>query len=108
GMTTDIPFVYNIDTISVRTNKLEVDSNASSRDLQDVTTKLAVQYNIIATDENITEIFSEYKLDAEAIVIAPSIQEAIKSATARYSAEELITKRQEVKKDIFETLKGRM
>ena len=108
GMVTVLPFVYSIEPMSVRTTKLTVNATASSKDLQDVTTQLAVQYNIVATDENIIKTYSEFKDDIELIIIAPSIQEAIKSATAKYTAVELITKRQEAKKDIFEALKTRM
>ena len=108
GMTTVIPFVYDIKPMSVRTTKLTTDATSSSKDLQDVTAQLAVQYNLVSTDENIINTYTEFKDDNEDIIIAPSIQEAIKSATAKYTAVELITKRQDVKKEIFETLKARM
>ena len=102
------PFVYDIIPMSVRIVKLEAHSEASSKDLQDVTTDLAVQYQVIDTVENITRIFKVYKSDIDKTVVEPAIQEATKSATAKYSAEELITKRPEVKKDIIETLAKRL
>lgn len=108
GMNTVIPFIYDIKPMSIRTTKLEVNATASSADLQDVTTKLAVQYNLIPTDDNVIAVFTEYKLDVAEILIAPAVQEAIKSATAKYTAVELITERQEVKKEIVLALQQRM
>lgn len=102
------PFIEDIETMSVRTKKLEVVSTASSKDLQDVTTQLAVQFNLINTEANIKKVYSELGTEYEVSILAPAVQEATKSATAKYSAEELITKRSEVKGEIYEVLKIRM
>ena len=45
----------------------------------------------------LVEVWKETKRDYNSRLIQPAIQEAIKGATAKYTAEELITKRSEVK-----------
>ena len=108
GVAFVFPFVYDIQIISIRTTKNEVQSTASSKDLQDVTTVLAVQYNVQPDPDVITNIYSNLGLNFKNTIIAPAIQEATKSASAKFSAEELITKRQEVKTTILGVLKERL
>lgn len=108
GVTLVLPYIYDIETISVRTTKDEVSSSASSRDLQDVTTALAVQYNIKPDEGVIKGIYSELGLNFKNTIISPAIEEATKSASAKFSAEELITKRSEVKDEILGDLKERL
>lgn len=108
GFTFVMPFVYDIQPISVRTTKEEAQTTASSKDLQDVTTTVAVQYNVTPAEENIRYIYSTLGLNFVDTIIEPAIQEATKSASALYSAEELITKRQEVKNEILRALKDRL
>lgn len=108
GVTFVMPFVYDIKVISIRTTREDAMTMASSRDLQDVTTTIAVQYNVEPTEEKIRYIYSALGLNFKQTIIEPAIQEATKSASALYSAEELITKRHEVKDKILQTLKNRL
>jgi regulator of protease activity HflC (stomatin/prohibitin superfamily) len=108
GVTFVMPFIYEIRTISIRTIREDATTTASSRDLQDVTTTVAVQFNVDRSEEKIKYIYSALGLNFKQTIIEPAIQEATKSASALYSAEELITKRHEVKDKILETLKLRL
>lgn len=108
GVTFILPFIYDIKLISIRTTKEEARTTASSKDLQDVTTTVVVQYNVNPTAEKVTYIYSALGLGFKDTIIEPAIQEATKSSSALYSAEELITKRHEVKNKILETLQDRL
>ena len=94
GLNYKMPIVEKIVKIDCRTKKIEIDSEASTKDLQTVTASIAVNYNV--DREKATEIYREIGTDYEDIIIAPAILESIKSAMAQYTAEELITKRSEV------------
>lgn len=103
-----IPFVEGVEKMDVRAVKLETEATAASKDLQDVTTQLAVQYNLNA--EAVTNIYSEYQSAKNLKIneIQPAIQDAIKAATSQFNASELITKRPEVKDVVENILRDRL
>jgi regulator of protease activity HflC (stomatin/prohibitin superfamily) len=92
----------------VRIQKGEGEGEAASKDLQVVHTKVAVNFHL--KPERVADIFrSVGNLDAvESRLILPAVQEAVKAATARYTAEELITKRPEVRDAIRMALNERL
>jgi regulator of protease activity HflC (stomatin/prohibitin superfamily) len=94
------PVKTHIINISTRVHKMEASATASSKDLQVVSTKIALNYRLDAAQ--IVEIFRNVgtRLVVENTIIDPALQESLKKATAQYTAEELITKRQEVKETL--------
>ncbi len=98
-----MPFLENVENMDVRTQKIEVGATAASKDLQNVSTTVAVQYNLLP--EEVGDLYAEYKRTYVTRVIDPAIQDAIKASTAKFNAEEIITKRPEVKQ-IFKDLLG--
>jgi regulator of protease activity HflC (stomatin/prohibitin superfamily) len=97
-----------INNINARVLKMEANSSASSKDLQVVTTKIALNFRI--DPENVVNIFQSIGSleEVKNNIIDPVLQEAVKTATARYNAEELITKRPQVKADITEYVTERL
>lgn len=98
-------FSTDIEEVDVRERKFEEATEASTKDQQVVNTTVALNYR--ANAENIVEIYSKIGGDPEkweATILAPQIQEVLKSVTAQYTALELITKRPEVKQKITEEL----
>lgn len=106
GLGMRIPIAQSIKKIEVRTQKLEASGDSSSRDLQDVQTDIALNYHVMP--DKAAELYQSVGLDYRSRVIEPSIQESIKSASAFYTAEELITRRTEVKSKIKELLSERL
>ena len=97
-----MPFVTSVTKVNTQTQKIEVDSSAASRDLQTVSVLAAINYHI---DPNgAAELFKTVGMTYETKIIAPAIQESIKSVIARFSAEQLITQRQAVSIAIKEEL----
>ena len=84
--------------MEVRTQKITEDAASASKDLQDVRTQVALNYHI--NPDNAQLVFKEIGLDYANRVIVPAIQESVKQVTARFNAEELITKREIVKDQI--------
>jgi len=100
------PFVESLQVFNIREQKLEVKADSASSDLQSVSSVIAVNYQIDAS--KVAKLYSEIGKDYELIVISPAIQESIKSATAKFTASELITKRSAVKEEMNKTLKDRL
>ena len=99
------PFLDDVVEISVRLRKAESDATAASQDLQVVTTKVAVQYSL--SGAMMPRTYQRIGRRAEIVegnVINPAIQESVKSITAKYTAEELVTKRAEVKVQMQEAI----
>ena len=95
GLNFKIPFVEGVESFSIQTQKKEADAAAASRDLQAVNAKIAVNYHLDPT--KVQEVFKTIGREYQSTVIDPQVQEAFKATTAEYTAEELITKREEVK-----------
>lgn len=106
GLNTKTPFIEKIVKIDCRTKKIESESNTASKDLQDVRLKVAVNYNVSKDTANI--LYKEVGKKYEDIIVNPAILESIKSITAQYTAEELITKRAEVSNKMQELLEEKV
>lgn len=100
------PVKTKIVPINTRIQKVEANATASSKDLQNVTSKVAL--NFYLSKEKANEIYQKIGLNYLQTIIQPAIQESVKSSTAQFTAEELITKRPKVKMSIFTDLKERL
>ena len=94
------PFVDVVQKFDVRLSKVESDAGASSKDLQMIRTKIAVQYSMNAALMPMTLQRIGTRLVVEKTLVDPAIMESVKAITAQYTAEQLITKRDEVKNRI--------
>ncbi len=94
------PIVQTVKLIDVRIQKSEEDQTAASKDLQDVTTKVAVNWSIDPQDAQwvYQQIGDEPALVEK--VIEPAIANAVKAVTAQYNAEDLVEKRNLIRKQI--------
>jgi regulator of protease activity HflC (stomatin/prohibitin superfamily) len=101
-------FTEDVEKLDITTQIVQADAAAASKDLQTVTTKVALNFNIMTSTEELSAMWRELKREYVVKVVNPSIQEAIKSATAKYTAEELITKREAVKNDMKVALRERL
>ncbi len=106
GLHFKTPFVQSVVKFSVQTQKYEADASAASRDLQTVHTKIAVIYHL--KPESIPMIYSDLGYEYGDRVIQPTVQEVVKAATAKFSADQLITNRSIVAELIQDTLKERL
>ena len=91
GLNFKVPVIEKIYLIDCRTQKAEVDCGTASKDLQEVSLDVVINYNV--NKENAYNLFKDVGLKYESIIIDPAILESVKSVTAQYTAEELITKR---------------
>lgn len=101
-----IPMVDHVVQMEVRINKEESSATAASKDLQTVSTKVAVNFHPSA--DAVDKLFQEVGLAYGPRIISPAVQEVVKAVSARYTAEELITRRPEVKDQIRDQLTERL
>lgn len=106
GLYLQIPFIQRIVKIDIKTQKAEYESSSASKDLQSVKSIVAVNYN--PEPSSVGKLYKEIGLNFEYKIIKPAIEEAVKGSTAQFTAEELITKRSQVKDTITLALKERL
>ena len=94
GMHLKAPFVTNVVVMDNRVLKTEVESSSASKDLQTVSSVIALNYRV--GKENSASLYKNVGTNYETIIVNPAIQECVKAVTAKYTAEELITERQVV------------
>lgn len=100
GLNFVVPVLEEAILMDVRVQKDTYDATAASKDMQTVHTKVAMNFRPVP--EMVPKLYSEVGWDYSDRVIAPAVQEAVKATTARFTAEELITHREDVKKIIQE------
>jgi len=106
GLYFKVPFVHQVVKMDVKVQKDEVPASASSKDLQIITSKIAINYHLLPSKVN--QVWQEIGKEYNSRIIAPSIQEAVKAVTAKFTAEELIIKREDVKDQIKINLAERL
>lgn len=100
------PFRDSVVPMEVRTLKIVEDATSASKDLQAVSTQVAINYRL--SPESVPLIYQNLGFQFETRVVSPAIQESVKQITARFNAEELITQREIVKNQIQEQIKNRL
>lgn len=104
GFHLKLPLLEKVVKMTVQTQKEQVETDAASQDLQTVKAIVAVNYNV--SGDKVEDLYRGTGLDYKSRIIDPAIQEAVKAATAKYTAEQLITQRPLVKEDILASLKS--
>lgn len=99
-----IPFVDSVEEVDVRLRKAENQATAASKDLQVVSTQVAVQYSLDGPTMPMTFKNIGLRDVVERTAIDPGITESVKAITAQYTAEELVTQRAQVKTKIQEAI----
>ncbi len=106
GLNFIIPIAQKVILMDVTIQKAETSESTASADLQEVTTTIAVNYRL--NPSYVGDIYKDLRQDYENRVIKPNIEETIKAMTALYQAEELVTKRAEVKLQFELIIKERL
>lgn len=106
GLHFKIPVAQKVIKMDIKTQKYEIPASAASKDLQVVSAVIAVNYHLVG--ESVPSLYKEIGLDYQTKIISPAVQEVVKSATAKFTAEQLITQRSFVKDDIEMALRDRL
>lgn len=106
GLYMKLPFMEGVVSIDVQTQKEQTDAEAASSDLQTVHSTVAVNYNLDSS--KIQDLYTRIGVEYQSKVIDPAIQEVVKAATAKYTADQLLTKRPQVTDDIQTALAAKL
>jgi len=102
GLHMKFPLIQGVVKMQVQTMKYEAELTAASKDLQDVKTKIAINYHLLPSE--VPKIYQEIGKDYSDKLIYPLEQETNKASTSLFTAEELVTKREIVKETMKNTL----
>ena len=98
------PYLDKVEQMDIRLTKAVVKSEAASKDLQTVRTQVTVQYSLVGAVAPKTYQKIGVRSVVAVTLIEPAIQESVKAVTAQFTAEQLVTKRAEVKLLIQEAI----
>ncbi|MBD6619902.1 prohibitin family protein [Komarekiella sp. 'clone 1'] len=103
-----IPIVNTVRRISVRVQRQDIYAESPSKDLQDIYIDIVLNWHILPEETNI--IFRDVGDEKDVVekIINPAVKEVLKAIIAKYTAEEIVTKRGEVKSDVDNTLTTRL
>lgn len=100
------PFVTNVTTVDIRTQRHESTASAASQDLQIVSTQVVLNYR--PDPSSVENLIRSVGPNYVPVIIEPALQEALKAATAQFTAEQLITQRPQVSERIRDVLAERL
>jgi regulator of protease activity HflC (stomatin/prohibitin superfamily) len=108
GFNWKAPFVERVIRMDTKIKRVDANAGAGTKDLQTVGSEIVLNYHILPQDAS--DIFSQLGDDDMLYdkVIYPAIQEVVKSTFSQYRAEELLTKREEVKTLIDQKISERL
>lgn len=102
GIHFKVPFIQSVEQIDNRVLKTEVESNAASKDLQTISSKVSINYRVNKSSS--ADIYKNVGSDFTNVIVNPAIQECVKSIAAKYTAEQLITNRAIVSTEMEEAI----
>ncbi len=106
GIHLKVPFIQTIIKMDNRIVKLEVETEAFSKDLQTVETKLAINYRV--SKDKSYAIYKNVGSDYETILVSPAVNEVLKAITAKYTAEESVANRSLISQGLIEELNNKL
>lgn len=107
GISAVLPYgLNNVSVYDIKVQKEIADTQAATKDLQDVTAEVVLNYHLNPGEvSKIHQTVGEMYKDR---VITPALSETFKGASAKYNASELITERAVLKKDVYDQLRERL
>ena len=106
GLSFKLPIYESVVKMNVQVQKHEVTANAASKDLQEVTSQIALNYHV--SPDEVGSLYQQLGEGYQEKIIDPSIQESVKAVTAKYTAVELITNRHVVTAEITEAVREKL
>jgi len=108
GLHIKAPLISAVDIYDVKVQKFEVPAQSSTKDLQDLSARFAINFRIDPTE--VVEVRRKQGTLENIVskIIAPQTQESFKIAAAKRTVEESITQRSELKQDFDTALSARL
>lgn len=103
-----LPIVTSVKKLGVRVQKTDIDSQAGTKDLQDI--KVAVSLNWHIDPTLVNKVYQRIGDEQQIVntIILPAITEVLKAATPKKTAEQILRERAELKAEIDSKIKSRL
>ncbi len=101
-----IPLIEDIIPVDVKVQKAETEATAASKDLQTISSTIALNYHI--DPEEVNTVYQNIGIFFKDRMMDPAVQESVKAVAAEFTAEELITRRSEVSQKIEDNISARL
>lgn len=108
GLHWRVPIMTEIRQLSVRVQKTDILAQVGSKDLQEVQLDVAINWHI---DPNkVNKVYQTIGDESQVVnrILNPAVGEVVKAAAAKKNAEEILTKRPELKAEIDDNLDERL
>lgn len=102
GLVIKLPLIESVHSMNTRIQKDQVAAQAASKDLQTVSSTIAVNYHL--NGEKAVTVFQNIGENYQDTVVSPAIQESFKATTAKFTAEQLINQRESIRAGVQELL----
>ncbi len=106
GLHLRIPIMQTIIKMDVQIQKSKTQADAATKDLQDTKFVIVVNYHI--APDKVNWVYQKIGISYEDRIIGPNVEESVKAVSAKYTAEQLITKRELVSSEIQDSLREKL
>lgn len=106
GINWKVPFIEKIVKVNIKVQKTEFEVESSTKDMQTINTTVAVNYRV--DGKKATNLYKTVGSKYDETILQPAIKESIKTAIAKYNAEEITVNRNEVSKSCLETIQEKV
>ena len=106
GINFKVPYIEKIQKVNVKVQKSEETVESSTKDMQIINTTVAVNYRIKV--DKASNLYKTVGNKYEDTILQPAIKESIKTAIAKYNAEEITTKRNEVSIECLKAIQNKV
>lgn len=106
GFMLKLPISEHVTTMNVRVQKEEVTSSGATKDLQDVSATLALNYSV--NKETALNIYKDLGVEYKDNIIIPALQESFKAGVSQFTSEDLITNRMAAKENVLDAVRERL
>ncbi len=102
------PIGTSVEMMSVRVQRTDIEVPVGTKDLQTITTNLALNWHI--EPDQVNRIYQQIGESEQIVerIINPAISEVLKAATPQKTTEEILKQRSELKNEIDRELKNRL
>lgn len=103
-----VPVILGMSKINVQIQNKQIEASSASKDMQEIHATVAVNWSL--SPEKVVTTYKQIGDEDDVVnrILTPAVNEVMKSATAKRTAEEVLTKRMEMKKDIDSGLVERL
>lgn len=106
GFHLKVPLLCSVVEMSNKVQKIDVEADATSKDLQSIISTLSINYHL--APESSASMYQRVGQNYEDTLLQPAIQEATKNVMAQYRAEQLITERSNVGAQVLEAIAAKV